>query len=181
MNVLLHACCAPCASSCVLDLRERGHSVTLFFSNANISPGEEFARRLDAVRRLAAAWDTPLLEDPACHDDWMKRVAVGHEQDPERGARCAKCFQYSLSRARDAMLREGFDAFATSLTVSPHKHTPTLLKIGLALDPVRFLALDFKKRDGFGHSLRLAAELGLYRQTYCGCPFSAFDRRIGFR
>ena len=31
---------------------------------------------------------------------------------------------------------------------------------------------DFKKRDGFRTSLERSAELGLYRQDYCGCEFS---------
>ena len=67
---------------------------------------------------------------------------------------------------------DAFDGFTTTLSVSPHKHTPTLFEVGRGLDPDRFLAIDFKKNDGFTHSLQLSAELGLYRQKYCGCEFS---------
>lgn len=35
---------------------------------------------------------------------------------------------------------------------------------------------DFKKKDGFRDSNRRAAELGLYRQIYCGCEFSMRHR-----
>ena len=38
------------------------------------------------------------------------------------------------------------------------------------------LKIDFKKKDGFLRSLRRSAELGLYRQDYCGCVFSKRDR-----
>jgi predicted adenine nucleotide alpha hydrolase (AANH) superfamily ATPase len=172
MKLLLHTCCAPCASHCVLALRQLGHAVTLFFSNANISPHEEYLKRLDSVRLLAQRLAVPLLVDETDHADWLRQAACGFEQEPEKGLRCERCFRYSLTRTHTAMLRNGFEGFATTLTVSPHKHTPTLFAVGRSLDPVRFLAIDFKKGDGFKHSLQLAAELGLYRQGYCGCEFS---------
>ena len=31
---------------------------------------------------------------------------------------------------------------------------------------------DWKKRDGYKHSIELSRDLGLYRQSYCGCEFS---------
>ncbi len=172
MHVLLHTCCAPCASHCVLALRELGHDVTMFFSNANIAPDAEYARRLDAVRLLSDHLAVPLRVDEARHDDWLREAACGFEREPEKGLRCERCFRYSLCRTRAAMLASGFDAFTTTLSVSPHKHTPTLFAVGRTLDPARFLAVDFKKRDGFKRSLQLTAELGLYRQSYCGCEFS---------
>lgn len=171
MNVLLHTCCAPCASQCVSVLRELGHAVTLFFSNANIAPEAEYQRRLDAVRTLASRMDVPLVVDATQHDDWLARVAAGFESEPEKGARCGRCFRYSLSRTHRAMEEQGFDAFTTSLTISPHKPSPLIFGIGLSLAPSRFLAIDFKKNGGFRQSVRLAAEMGLYRQTYCGCEF----------
>ncbi len=172
MNILLHTCCAPCASHCVLALRNLGHSVTLFFSNANIAPYDEYIRRLAAVQLLAQRLEVPLLTDKPDHADWLGKVACGFEREQERGPRCARCFRYSLGRTRAAMAEAGFDAFTTTLTVSPHKHTPTLFEVGRSLDAERFLAIDFKKNDGFKHSLRLAAEFGLYRQSSCGCEFS---------
>ena len=63
----------------------------------------------------------------------------------------------------------GYDAFATSLTVSPHKVSQVIFE---ASADKRFLKADFKKRDGFRASLERSAELGLYRQDYCGCEFS---------
>ena len=39
-------------------------------------------------------------------------------------------------------------------------------------EEARFLPVDFKKGDGFLLSIRRTKELGLYRQSYCGCEFS---------
>jgi predicted adenine nucleotide alpha hydrolase (AANH) superfamily ATPase len=172
MNVLLHTCCAPCASHCALALQELGHGVTLFYSNANIAPRDEFLKRLDSVYVLADRLKIPVLLDAPDHADWLVRVAEGFEREPEKGIRCGRCFRYSLTRTHAAMLARGFDCFTTTLSVSPHKHSPTLFKIGRELDAERFLDIDFKKRDGFKRSLRLAAEFGLYRQSDCGCEFS---------
>ncbi|MDD4016986.1 MAG: epoxyqueuosine reductase QueH [Kiritimatiellae bacterium] len=172
MNLLLHTCCAPCASHCILALRDLGHDVTLFYSNANLAPRDEYLRRLESVHLLSDRWKVPLLVDETDHADWLDKAAKGFENAPEKGARCGRCFLYSLGRTRAAMAENGFDGFTTTLSVSPHKHTPTLFEVGRGLDPDRFLAVDFKKNDGFRHSLQLSAELGLYRQKYCGCEFS---------
>lgn len=175
MRVLLHTCCAPCASHCILVLQRLGYDVTLFFSNANIAPQDEYGKRLDAVRLLAERLGLPLLVDETDHADWLEKAAKGFEREKEKGVRCERCFRYSLSRTCDAMRAHGFDRFTTSLSLSPHKHTPTLFTIGRDLDADRFLALNFKKEEGFKHSLRLAEEFGLYRQNYCGCEFSVRD------
>lgn len=171
MNVLLHTCCGPCASACVPRLRDDGHAVTLFFSNSNIDTAAEFDRRRAAAETLAAAEGVPLVADAYDHAAWRREVAAGLEDAPERGARCAKCFRFSLARAAAYAAAHGFDAVTTSLTVSPHKVSSAVFAQGDAV-AANFLHCDFKKKEGFKLSVRRAAELGLYRQSYCGCEFS---------
>ena len=50
-RLFLHACCAPC-SSYVLEYLSRFFSVTVFFYNPNISPKEEYEKRVAEIRRL---------------------------------------------------------------------------------------------------------------------------------
>ena len=182
MTVVLHACCGPCASACVPRLRSEGHDVTLLFANSNIDTAEEFARRRDAAETLAKADGVPFVVLPYDHADWLKKVAAGFENEPEKGARCARCYRYNLEKAAAFAAAHGLDAFTTSLTVSPHKPSAVVFAAGEAageacgraesMTPPRFLKDDFKKREGFKVSVRRAAELGLYRQAYCGCEFS---------
>jgi predicted adenine nucleotide alpha hydrolase (AANH) superfamily ATPase len=153
-------------------LLDSGHDVTLFYSNANIYPHEEWEKRLESVQRLADHYTIPLLVDRPTHEEWLEHVAVGYEQEPERGIRCTRCFQYSLARTYAKALEEGFDLFTTCLTVSPHKATAVIFEVGRALSSTHFLAIDFKKEDGFKKSLALSEQLNLYRQSYCGCEFS---------
>ena len=168
-KVLLHSCCGPCASACVPRLKAGGGTVAMYFSNSNIDTREEFERRLAAARRLAEAEGVGLTVDPYDHGRWLREVAAGCEDEPEKGLRCERCYRYSLARTAEHATANGFDAFTTSLTVSPHKPSA---KVFAASDDPRFLHEDFKKREGFKVSVRRAAELGLYRQAYCGCEFS---------
>ena len=185
MNVALHACCGPCASACVPRLKAKGDDVTLVFANSNIDTREEFERRREAAENLARAEGVPFAALPYDHDDWLREVAAGFEGEPEGGARCARCFRYSLSRTAAFAAENGLEAFSTSLTVSPHKRSATVFAAGHEAESaaaaegrqVQFVDEDFKKRDGFKESVRRAAELGLYRQSYCGCEFSRRVRR----
>ena len=172
MKVLLHTCCAPCASHCVFALREKGFDVTLFFSNANIAPHDEFEKRLASAEVLARETGAELIVDHPDHEEWTEVVAKGFEDAPEGGARCERCFRYSLSRTFQAARENGFGAFATSLTVSPHKRSETVFAAGREVGGEMFLEENFKKKNGFLRSLELSEKYGLYRQNYCGCEFS---------
>ena len=127
-----------------------------------------------------------LVADTYDHADWYENVAKGLEDAPEKGARCARCFRYSLARTAAWAAEHGYEAFTTSLTVSPHKVSPMVFEAGAdaawgvsakncggsAAAAPKFLPVDFKKKDGFLRSVRRAEELGLYRQSYCGCEYS---------
>lgn len=170
-TVLLHTCCAPCASACVERLRAERHEPTLFFSNSNIGTPAEFSRRLEAVRQLAGLLQVPLLVDDTDHGAWRAAVR-GCEGQPEGGARCRLCFAFSLRRTAARAEQLGLRHFTSSLSISPHKCSATIFSEGRAAGGERFLAIDFKRRDGFRRSVALARDYGLYRQNFCGCEFS---------
>ena len=167
-GILLHICCAPCGGGCVERLLAEGRSVRLFYSNGNLASLEEFERRLDSVKLLARHFGVELEVDPYDHAAYLAAVA-GLEDEPERGARCAKCFAFNLGRTARRAAELGLP-FATTLTVSPHKNSAVIFAAGGAYP--NFEAIDFKKRDGFLRSNQIARELGFYRQNFCGCEFS---------
>ena len=173
-EVLLHTCCGPCASACVPRLKEQNAKVVLYFANSNIDTREEFERRLEAAKTLAAAEGVEIFVEPYNHEEWLKEVAAGFEHEPEKGARCERCFRYNLKKTAEAAKRLGVSAFTSSLTVSPHKISEKVFAAGraAALPESAFVEENFKKREGFKLSLKRSTELGLYRQPYCGCEFS---------
>lgn len=180
MTVVLHTCCGPCASACVPRLKGAGHDIVMLFANSNIDTREEFEKRKAEAEKLATVEGVRFAALAYEHDEWLREVAAGFEDEPEGGARCARCFRYNLRKAAEFARANGLGAFTTSLTVSPHKASPVVFAAGgeVTGDGVEFLPCNFKERGGYLESVRRAAELGLYRQDYCGCEFSRFRWRI---
>ncbi|MFA6619010.1 MAG: epoxyqueuosine reductase QueH [Candidatus Neomarinimicrobiota bacterium] len=173
-KILLHTCCAVCASACLERLASEDLEPVLFFSNHNISPKEEYQRRLEAARKLSKLLKVELIEDIYDHASWLE-VVKGYEDEPEKGSRCGLCFNYSFARTAAYAEEHGFEHFTSTLTVSPHKISKMIFKIGEKYPAYR--PWDFKKKDGFKRSNELSRELELYRQNYCGCEFSLRDMR----
>jgi predicted adenine nucleotide alpha hydrolase (AANH) superfamily ATPase len=168
-RILVHTCCAPCAAPSAERLILHGMAVTLFFCNANIWPEAEYRRRLAAARKLAKILDVAIEEDQYDHAAWREAVK-GLEHEPEKGARCRRCFEFNLGRTAQLADRLDFPAFTTTLTLAPQKVSRMIFEVGRQFPKYR--AWDFKKEDGFLRSLQLSREYDLYRQNYCGCEFS---------
>ena len=123
-TLLLHTCCAPCASGCIERLIAEERDVTLYFSNSNINTAEEFEKRLETVYRFAKAFHLEVLVDDYDHASWLTHVSqvADYALRPERGLRCAACFGYSLGCTAKKAEELGMN-FATTLTVSQHKNS----------------------------------------------------------
>ena len=178
-KILLHCCCAVCASYPFLQLKELGYEIVLYFYNPNIHPKEEYQRRLDELKKLSEKYNAKLIIEETSYDYWLNLIK-GLENEPEKGARCSVCFKERLSRAALTAMKENCDFFTTTLTVSPHKNSKQIFECAnLALaenisrTELKFLEIDFKKQDGYKKTSKLADEYGFYRQKYCGCEFSA--------
>ncbi|MBI9020315.1 MAG: epoxyqueuosine reductase QueH [Verrucomicrobia bacterium] len=175
-KLLLHTCCAPCAAPSAERLVLEGREVVLYFSNFNIHPEAEYLKRLETARKLAQKMNLVIEEDQYDHTEWLAHIQ-GLENEPEKGARCHKCFEFSLTRTNQMAERLGIDAFATTLTLSPHKVSRIIFEIGKQFP--HFVPIDFKKQGGFLRSIELSEEYDLYRQSYCGCEFSRRARSVG--
>ncbi len=173
-TLLLHSCCGPC-SSAVLEIVTRYFDTTVFFYNPNILPAAEFEKRLYWLRHLLES--APFARDvelivPDRDEAAFLAAARGLEAEPEGGARCTECFELRLGRTARAAKEGGFEFFATTLTVSPHKNAPLINAIGARWGEetgVKWLPSDFKKKDGYRRSIQLSAQYGLYQQAWCGC------------
>ena len=173
-TLLLHSCCAPC-SSYVLEYLSKHFRITVYYYNPCIYPEEEYFKRLDTQKQLLEiTGNALLLEGDYDHSTFINKIK-GLEKETEGGARCTLCFKQRLYATAKAAKEGGFDYFATTLTVSPHKNAPLLNEICKKASEefgVLHLPSDFKKRNGYKRSVELSKELGLYRQDYCGCEFS---------
>ncbi len=172
-KLLLHICCAGCGAF-VSRLLKKNFAVTLFFSNSNIFPREEYIIRQKEVIKIAKLYNLQYIIDEYNHQDWLNHIK-GLEAEPEKGRRCWQCYKYRMEKVAQEAYRANFDYFSTTLSVSPHKVYKYIKEIGDELADkykIKFYDRDYKKKEGAKQASALSCELGLYRQNYCGCEFS---------
>ncbi len=172
-RLLLHCCCAPCASSSlerVLPFFE----VTAFFYNPNIDSISEYNLRAEELKKYCESLGVKCIIEPFNSSEFYDRVK-GLEFEAERGKRCDVCFSLRLHKTAKIAKENNYDFFATTLTLSPLKDEQKINEIGYNLankNNINYLPTDFKKQGGYIRSIELSKEYNLYRQNYCGCKFS---------
>jgi predicted adenine nucleotide alpha hydrolase (AANH) superfamily ATPase len=177
-KLLLHSCCAPC-SSAVLERLASDYQMTIYYYNPNIDTLAEFRQRAAELEKLAGLGiDFDVVVEDYRPRDYYAAVK-GLENLGEGSPRCFECYKLRLLKTAEYAAVHGYDYFATTLSVSPHKNAKWLSQIGQQLaaqSGVAYLDQDFKKKDGYRRSLELSKQLALYRQNYCGCKFSKAER-----
>lgn len=172
-KVLLHCCCAPCATVCIEKLKSLA-DVTAYFYNPNMDSEEEYYKRANEMVKLAEFMGVNVVIENYRGEEFLSSV-VGYENSLEGGDRCSICFNLRLKNSALIAKLKGFDFFATTLTLSPLKNVNKINSIGLEIQKeigVNYLPSDFKKQNGFIRSVEISKQLNLYRQNYCGCSFS---------
>ncbi len=179
-QILLHICCAPDATTAIERLRV-GFQVIGYFGNSNIQPLEEYNKRKDAVSLLGQYYQIEIEYGHYNPLSW-KLAMNGLERLPEGGARCRKCIYLNLLETAVVAHSKGIGSFTTSLMTSPHKDVDWIEKAGLAVQRqtgVLYHHEIFRKQNGFLNSVQKSHSIGLYRQNYCGCEYSIFDKDGG--
>ncbi len=199
MKILLHICCANCAVSPARILREEGNRLTGFWFNPNIHPFEEYRSRLDSLKLLA---DKRMIDDiyfieqykpeeffemfgstgpdlTQCNElKSLNSLNSFIESAPPSPERCRSCYMLRLEKTAEQASKQGFNAFSTTLLISPYQDFEQISKTGNTLAEkynVSFHLRDF--RPSFRASMAAAKEFGFYRQKYCGCIYSLAERR----
>ena len=172
MRVLLHICCAPCATVPVRELRAEGLDVDGYFYNPNIQPYTEHMNRLDAARKFSDAVGLRLI----CGDEYDPKV-FPREVAFREHVRCRLCYYMRFKSTAAVAKNGGYDCFTSTLLISPHQEHDLIRSVGDAVAEevgIKLLYRDF--RDRFKDSSELSKEYGLYRQQYCGCIYSEHER-----
>lgn len=181
-KLLLHACCGPCSTSCVERLVDE-YQVTIYYYNPNITDREEYLLRRETLLQFIKAYNednkhkgifVAYLEGKYEPEKFICR-AEPMKDEPEGGKRCDMCFTMRLSDTAKMAKQLEMDYFTTTMSVSPHKNYEEIKSLGLILEAetgVNYLDIDFKKKNGFGRSVEMSKQYGLYRQNFCGCEFA---------
>ena len=172
IRLILMSCCAPCSCGAIKQLVNGEISglddfIVMFF-NPNIFPESEYQKRLGEQIKYCEKMGVKYIVGDYDHDKWKQKIA-GLENEPERGARCSKCFAYRFCFARDYALKNGFNAIASVFGVSKHKDQSQVDCAGEQnCGTVRYIPIKWDE------ALRqeINRESDFYRQNYCGCEFS---------
>ena len=173
-KLLLHSCCAPCSSACLERLKDK-FQITVLYYNPNIDEDEEYQKRKQEQIRFLEQTGWADFIDCDHEKEKFEEMSVGMEHEPERGARCYRCYGLRLEKTAQIAKQEGFTWFCTTLSLSPHKNADWLNELGEKLEErygLNYLVSDFKKKGGYPRSLELSQKYNLYRQNFCGCKYS---------
>lgn len=173
-RILLHICCGPCSTYPIGRLREEGFQVTGFWYNPNIHPWQEHQRRRESLQKYAEAVGLPMIWYEKYEMPLYLRAVVGHEKFRER---CYICYQMRLEKTARMAAEGSFDAFTTTLLISPHQDQALIRQIGEKVAGDWGVGFYFENfRHGWSERGRLAREHDLYQQSYCGCIYSEWER-----
>jgi predicted adenine nucleotide alpha hydrolase (AANH) superfamily ATPase len=173
-RIFLHVCCAPCSTVVVPGLRNEGFEVSGYFYNPNIHPWSEYQHRLQNLESWAAGESLELTTGDGYLLEENLRLLLSTDN------RCAACFTDRFEATATKARELGFDAFSTTLTVSPWQDHDLLREVGESVSisvGLRFVYRDF--RPEYRRAVSISKQQGLYRQPYCGCVMSERDRFLG--
>lgn len=174
-SLLLHTCCAPCSAAILEWLLQNDIQPIIYYENSNIAPQAEYERRLNECKVYAEQLGLTMVIPPYDHAAWLQYVQ-GLEQEPERGKRCQRCFEFRMNRSAEAAAAMGIPLFATTLASSRWKDLAQIAQAGIAA-AANHPSVDFWDRNWRKGGLQqrrneLLKENGFYNQTFCGCEFS---------
>ena len=168
MKLLLHTCCAPCSVYCIQKLRKDNIEPVIYWYNPNIHPYMEYKARRDTLKEYTKSIGVEaIFEENYGLREFCKNVIDDLDN------RCQYCYRMRLERTVQYAKENGYDAFCTTLLISPYQNHEKLKQTGEELKKeygIHFYYQDF--REGFRQGQNEARELGLYMQKYCGCIFS---------
>jgi predicted adenine nucleotide alpha hydrolase (AANH) superfamily ATPase len=152
---------------------EQGYEVTGFFYNPNIHPFMEYRARKEAVNKFAEIEHVTVIFDSYDFTGFLSMQL----EETERPERCKRCYIYRLKATAQYAKNHNFDAFTTTMLSSHQQYHDVIREIGAkcadAYD-VPFYYEDFRK--GIQQGNAVTKTYGLYRQKYCGCLFSEWER-----
>lgn len=176
-SLLLHVCCGPCSGNVIKDLLEY-FNITIYYSNSNIYPNDEYHRRYNELLQFINSFDNKIKVIEEAYEPKSYLNQLSPLKDAGEGSkRCFKCYSMRMTDAYNYANKHNYDYWTTVLSVSPHKNSQWINEIGGSFnqDKSKFLYSDFKKNNGYFKSVQLAKEYKLYRQEYCGCVYSYQD------
>lgn len=174
--MLVQICCSVDSHYFLRRLKNEfpNEKIVGYFYDPNIHPYSEFLLRYEDVKRSAKSLGIEVFIGDYNLDEWFSYVK-GLENEPEKGLRCQKCFDFRMEKTAIFAKKIGENLITTTLLMSPkksHNQLTKSLKEICAKFNLNFIAPDFRKNGGSMQQFELAKKDNLYHQNYCGCIYA---------
>lgn len=167
---LLHVCCADCTIKLLETIRKEGDykdsEICLYFYNPNIHPRSELLSRQSALKKMYGK-DFKIIIGDWSPKEYFEKIG-DNEQRPER---CKLCWELRLEKTFIYAKENGFEIVSSTLFSSMYQKFGQIKEIGEKL--AKKYEIDFWLP---GKIDRQKETKGFYKQNYCGCVFSLFER-----
>ncbi|BCX78800.1 epoxyqueuosine reductase QueH [Campylobacter sp. 19-13652] len=179
--MLVHICCSVDSHYFLQRLRQELPDEPLvgYFYDPNIHPYSEYMLRYLDVRRSCEKLGVELILGEYDYEAWLAGTK-GLENEPEKGARCAYCFDFRVGNSAKIAQEMGHTSITTTLLMSPKKDFAQLksaLDKAVAGTSIKPYAVDFRTGGGTNEQFAMAKREQLYHQNYCGCIFALSKQR----
>lgn len=174
-KLLVHICCSVDSHYFIKRLKEdfNDEKIIGYFYDPNIHPYSEYLLRYQDVKRSCEKFGVELILGDYDYESWLVGTK-GLEDEPEKGKRCAYCFDFRFLNSVKKAYEIGEKKITSTLLMSPKKDLEQLKN---SLNEVcvpyglEVIVPDFRKNGGTNEQFALAKKDRLYHQNYCGCIF----------
>jgi len=187
-KILVHTCCASCASHVFSELKNSGFEIIAFFYHPELHGKAEYKRRLADLTKLTENLNIKLLVPSYDVQEffvpllpYQDKNSIKYVSDKARykRKRCQLCIsllmQNTVNRTKDLRLKN----FTTTMLCSPYKDHDEILDKGLELatkNKLNFIYQDYRK--GFWRGRNFARNHEIMIPRYCGCHESYEEGRL---
>lgn len=192
-NLFIDVCCGICLLGVYPQLELDQYNIYFIYSGDNICSKEEYDKRKEVFLKVCEYYKIQNhIEISYNHYRYLDFIK-GYEKEKEGGYRCLLCFEYRFNNLFENLknfqkdyysIKDQILYFSTTLSVSRYKNYDMIkraadnfvnafLKESSNKDmKIKFYDKNFRNDQLYKNSIKVAKDLNLYRQNFCGCEFS---------
>jgi len=187
-KILVHVCCAACASHVFSELKKDGYEVIAFFFNPEIQGKTEYDKRLSDVERLCLEseielivpeYDTGLFFNPLLPFQEINSIKYITDKNRYRRKRCELCITLLIETSANQAKKLKIKKFTSSMLCSPYKDHNQIWDQGVQSaenGKIMFFYKDFRKGYWMGRNFARNHDMSI--PGYCGCSESLSEGRL---
>jgi hypothetical protein len=187
-KILVHVCCAACASYVFSELEKEDFQITGFFYNPEIHGRAEYEKRLADVKKLCENKNLELIVPEYNIQDFFSPLLPYQDKNSikfisdkkrYRRKRCQLCLSALVGEMINKTKQLHYKYFTTTMLCSPYKDHDEIWNMSLEAAVAKKLNLFYKDfRKGYWTGRNFARTHDIMIPKYCGCNDSLEEGRL---